>query len=65
MLCWRRMENIILPDRVRNGEVLQRVREERNVLHTVTRRKANCIGHILCRNCLLRHVIDGKIEGWI
>ena len=21
------------------------------------------IGHILCRNCLLKHVIEGKIEG--
>jgi hypothetical protein len=24
---------------------------------------ANCIGHILCRNCLLEHVIEGKHEG--
>jgi hypothetical protein len=21
------------------------------------------IGHILCRNCLLKHVIEGKVEG--
>jgi hypothetical protein len=27
------------------------------------RRKANWIGHILRRNCLLIHVIEGKIEG--
>jgi hypothetical protein len=26
------------------------------------RRKANWIGHILRRNCLLRHFIEGKIE---
>jgi hypothetical protein len=26
-------------------------------------RKANWIGHILCRNCLLKHVVEGKIEG--
>jgi tRNA pseudouridine-54 N-methylase len=25
-------------------------------------RKANWIGHILRRNCLLKHVIEGKIE---
>jgi hypothetical protein len=25
-------------------------------------RKANWIGHILNRNCLLKHVIEGKIE---
>jgi hypothetical protein len=48
---------------VRNEEVLQRVKEERNILHTIKRRKVNCIGLILRRNCLLTHVIDGKIEG--
>jgi hypothetical protein len=39
--------------------------EKRNILHTVNRRKANLIGHILCRNCLLKHVIEGKLEGKI
>jgi hypothetical protein len=34
-------------DRVRNEEVLQRVEEERNMLQTVQRRKANWIGHVL------------------
>jgi hypothetical protein len=48
---------------VRNEEVLQVVKEERNILHTAERRKANCIGHILRRNCLLKHVIEGKIKG--
>jgi hypothetical protein len=33
-----------------------------NILHIVERRKANCIGHILCRNCLLQQGIEGKIE---
>jgi hypothetical protein len=28
-------------------------------------RKANWIGHILHRNCLLKHVIEGKTEGRI
>jgi hypothetical protein len=50
---------------VRNEEVLHRVKEERNILHTIKRRKANWIGHILRRNCRLKHVIDGKIEGRI
>jgi hypothetical protein len=27
------------------------------------KRKANWIGHILRRNCLLKHVIEGKVEG--
>jgi hypothetical protein len=48
---------------VRNEEVLHRVNEERNILHTIKRRKANWIGHILRRNCLLKHVIEGKLEG--
>jgi hypothetical protein len=50
---------------VRNEEVLHRVKEERNTLHTIKRRKANWIGHILRRNCLLKHVIEGKLEGRI
>jgi hypothetical protein len=50
---------------VRNEEVLHRVKEERNIVHTIKRRKANWIGHILCRNCLLKHVIEGKLEGRI
>jgi hypothetical protein len=39
--------------------------EERNILQTVKRKKANWIGHMLRRNCLLKHVIEGKIEGRI
>jgi hypothetical protein len=65
MWCWRRMEKISWTDRVRNEEVLHRVKEERNVLHIIKRRKANWIGHILRRNCLLKHVIEGKSEGRI
>jgi hypothetical protein len=61
--CWRRMEKISWTDRVRNEEVLHRVKEDRNILHAIKRRKANWIGHILCRNCLLKHVIEGKLEG--
>jgi hypothetical protein len=48
---------------VGNEEVLHRVKEERNIVHTIKRRKANWIGHILRRNCLLNHVIEGRIEG--
>jgi hypothetical protein len=59
------MEKISWTDRVRNEEVLYRVKEERNILHTINRRKAKWIGHILRRNCLLKHVIEGKLEGRI
>jgi hypothetical protein len=50
---------------VRNKEVLLSVKEQRNILHEISRRKANWIGHILRRNCLLRQVIEGKIKGGI
>jgi hypothetical protein len=59
------MEKISWTDRVRNEEVLHRVKEERNIVHTIKGRKANWIGHILRRNCLLKHVIEGKLEGRI
>jgi hypothetical protein len=36
--------------------------QSRNIVHTIKRRKANWIGHILRRNCLLKHVIEGKLE---
>jgi hypothetical protein len=56
-----RMEKIIWPDRVRN-EVLHRVKKGRNILYKITRRKVNWIGHIFSRNCLWKHVIEGKIK---
>jgi hypothetical protein len=52
MRCWIRMEKISWTDRVRNEEVLHGVKEERNIIHTVKRRKADWIGHILFRTCL-------------
>jgi hypothetical protein len=54
------MEKISWTDLVRNEEVSHRVKEGRNIVHTIKRRKANWIGHILRRNCLLKHVIEGK-----
>ena len=43
--------------------MLLRVNEQRNILHEIRKRKANWIGHILHRNCLLKQVIEGKIKG--
>ena len=45
-----------------NEEVLLRVNEQRNILHEIRKRKANWIGHILRRNCLLKQVIEGKTK---
>jgi hypothetical protein len=41
------------------------VSEQRNILHEIRKRKANWIGHILRRNCLLKEVIEGNIKGQI
>jgi len=41
------MEKISWTDRVNSEEVLERFKEERNILHTMKRRKAHWIGHIL------------------
>jgi len=59
------MEKISWTDYVRNEEVLLRVKEQRNILHEIRKRKANRIGHIFRRNCLLQRVTEGKIQGGI
>jgi hypothetical protein len=63
MWCWRRMEKISWTDHVRNGEVLLRVKEQRNILHEISKQKANWTGHILRRNYLLQRVTEGKRKG--
>jgi len=59
------MEKINWTDHVRNEEVLFRVKEQRNMLHEINKQKANWIGQILHRNCLLQRVIERKIKGGI
>ena len=55
------MEKISWTNHVRNEEVLQRVKEERNILQTIQIRKTKWIGYTSHRNCLLK----GRIEGMI
>jgi hypothetical protein len=61
--CWRRKQRISWTDHVRNEDAVQGVERERNILQTVKRRMGKWIGHILPKKCLLRHVIEGNIEG--
>jgi len=43
---------------VRRTKIQQKEEEEdRIVLHTINRMKANWIGYILRRNCLIKHAI--------
>jgi hypothetical protein len=62
MWCWRRKE-ISWFNHMRNKEVLQRVKEERSILHTTKRRKTNRIGDSLRMDCLLKSVSEGKMGG--
>ena len=55
-ISWTDHEEVLL-------RVLLRVNEQRNILHEIRKRKANRIGHILPRNCLLKQAIEGKIKG--
>jgi hypothetical protein len=48
---------------VRNEEVLHTVKEERNILNEIKRGNANWICHMLRRNCLVKEVVEGKLEG--
>jgi len=54
------MDKISWTDRVKYKDVYHRDTEERNTLHTIKRRKTNRIGHILRRNCLLKHVTEDR-----
>ena len=57
------LSHILSLDDVTVFDCITNVKEDSNILRTVKRRKANWIGHILCRNCLLKHVFEGKVEG--
>jgi len=61
--CWRRTEETNWNYHVKNIEAFHIVKRERNILHTIKRREAIWIGHILRRNCLLKQVSEGKTEG--
>jgi hypothetical protein len=52
--CWRRMEKISWTENLINENVLLRVKEQRNILHKISKRKANWISHVLRRNCPLQ-----------
>ena len=57
------MKEIRWTDRVKNEELLHRIKEGRNMIHTLKRRKVNWIDHILCGNCLAKRIIEEKMGG--
>jgi hypothetical protein len=60
--CYRRLEEVSWTDYVKRL-VLRRVKDEMCILHTMKRRKANWIGHVLRRKYLVRRSNEVKIEG--
>jgi hypothetical protein len=54
------MEKTSWTELVRNEEVLHRVKEEKNVLHTIKRGRDNWNGQILRMNCFLNTLLKGR-----
>ena len=66
MWCCRRMEKIISwTNSGRRDKGLHRVKEERNILHTIKKRKAYWFGHVSRSNYFLKLVIERNIAGRI
>ena len=57
------MENVKWTDKIKNAVVLERVGEGRIMLELIKKRKRNCLGHWLRRNCLLKDALEGKLNG--
>jgi hypothetical protein len=57
------MKKISWTDHVRNEDVLITVKQQRNILHEISKRKTNWIGHILRRNYLRQQATEGEIKG--
>jgi len=60
MWCWRRMEKISWIEHVRNEEVLLTVNEQRNILHEISKWKANWIGHIFVETAFYNGLLKGR-----
>lgn len=54
------MKKTSFTDNEKNKEILHRVKEDKNILHTIKRKKGDQIGQILSRNFLLKHVVKER-----
>jgi hypothetical protein len=52
----------ISPTKRKKNEVIHAVKVERNLLHTINRRKANWISQIMHRYSLLKQIIERREE---
>ena len=63
MWIWRRKERVKWTDKIQNSVLLEIMGEERAMLEPVKKRKRNWLGHWLGRNCLLKNVLEGMVNG--
>ena len=63
MWVWRRMERVKWTDKIKNAVVLEGMGEGRIMLELIRKRKGNCLGHWLRRNCLLNDTLEGMVKG--
>lgn len=65
MWCYRRILKISWTDKVTNIKVLERMKKELEIIHTIKRRKLEYLGHVTRgeRYGLLQLIIQGKILG--
>ncbi|KAI5739063.1 hypothetical protein M8J77_014529 [Diaphorina citri] len=63
MWCYRKTLKIVWSDRVTNEEVLERVKERRQVMNNISARRAKWIGHNLRHEGMLLTLIEGMVEG--
>ena len=63
MWIWRRMKRVKWTDKIKNEVVLERVGKGTITLEVIKNRKRNWLGHWLRRNCLLKDVLEGMVNG--
>ena len=60
---WRKMENLLWSDKIRNEEVHRKVGEVRKLVNLIRCRKRNWIEHIVTGEGILKDVLEGRMEG--
>lgn len=63
MWVWRRLERVKWTEKMKNEDVLKKVKEKRRLLREIKKRKANWIGHRIREKGLFADVLEGLVEG--
>src|SRR6476619_5983940 len=63
MRVWRRMGKVSWIDKRTNEQVLSSTDEKRSLIKTIWDRKKNWIGHVVRGDCLMKLVLEGRMEG--